>query len=156
MLLIVLPFTSIFLPISPLKEALAVKVTIRVLSVIGVAVWKNFQPFSILVAVQVLALVCVAVDPPILTCSTHLTILHFAFVDITVFHVGYAGTLTHTPLIKAARPHIIPLALSREVTSACCPRRRSLRLLLISLMDFVEVLGGSGLGSGDVFQACWP
>ena len=127
MLLIVLPFTSIFLPISPLKEALAVKVTIRVLPVIGVAVWKNFQPFSVLVAVQVLALVCVAVDPPILTCSTHLTILHFAFVDITVFHVGYAGTLTHTPLIKAASPDCLGLSSENSDVWCCLGERVILR-----------------------------
>ena len=144
MFLIVLPFTSIFLPIFPLKEALTVKVTINVLSKVGVAVWKNFQPFSILVAVQVLALVRVTVNPAILTCSTHFTILHFAFVDIAIFHVRCAGTLAQTPLIKAATPHI-PLALNRTC---------SLRLLISYLVDF-ELLRGD-LGSGNVFQACWP
>ena len=109
MLLIIFPFTSIDLPISPFEDALAMKVSIHVLSVVAVTAWISLQTLPILYAFTVFALVDLAIDPPIFTEALHFSILHFSHVDITILHVSLALSLTPPLIVEFTCPDCLGL-----------------------------------------------
>ena len=109
MLLIVSPFTSIDLSISPFEDALAMKVPMQVLSVVAVAAWISLQTLPILCAFTIFALVHRTIDPSIFTEALHFSIFHFTRVDITILHVSLALSLAPALVIEFTSPDCLGL-----------------------------------------------
>ena len=105
MLQVILPLTLVNLSICPLKHALAVVFTINEVSDVAVATRVSFSTLPICQAIVKLTLVDLTVDPLVLALDVaRFALLHAAFVNISVLHVGCAFARAAPLAVKLSKP----------------------------------------------------